>query len=260
MPAWVAGEARGHGGAGRSRQPRSPPSVRSSALRAPSLHSHRGSRRLLHTLQWVWCVVPLHHTRTGCGVGAGARARALHAAAALALGAQLHTRAHCSRTPRHHSEFVYKDYVRLPTKDELVSIEAQYRNKMKLPNCIGSVDGSFFHILQPAQEVPAYFCYKKYYAILILAVVDTSLRFRMFQICESSASGDAAAWNASNFYRWAYSAVGCDLRGGTFEPPRQAMSASRACCALQVCATTLRGSRPRAPLRCAASAQIYTPT
>lgn len=75
------------------------------------------------------------------------------------------------------------------------------RNTCHLPNCIGSVDGSFFRILQPPEYDRAYHCYKKYYAIIVMAIVDKDLRFVWFSAGTPGSLGDANVWNASEFSR-----------------------------------------------------------
>jgi hypothetical protein len=107
----------------------------------------------------------------------------------------------CPSALLHRSTIVYRDYVRLPTPDELVAFESRHRSRFKLPNCIGSVDGSFFHILQSEENERAYFCYKKYYAITILAVVDPDLKFVWFCAGVLGSVGDATAWNSTEFHR-----------------------------------------------------------
>lgn len=99
------------------------------------------------------------------------------------------------------SERVYLDFVRLPVKDDMIANEARNRTKWKLPNCIYSVDGSFFHILQPLDDVIAFYCYKKFYAILIMAVVDSNFKFVEFITGVPGSVGDAATWNACSFNR-----------------------------------------------------------
>lgn len=94
------------------------------------------------------------------------------------------------------SDVVYKEFVRLPTFDELVTQETYYRSRFHLPNCIGSIDGSFFRMKQPVND-RAYHCYKKYYAIIILTMVDMDLKFVYFNAGAPGSVGDAAVWNAS---------------------------------------------------------------
>lgn len=91
--------------------------------------------------------------------------------------------------------------VNLPDKEDLPTIADKFLAKYQLPNCIGALDGSFIHILQPAQDDRACYCYKKFYAVSMLAVVDTDGRIIHFNAGARGAVGDASMWNHSDFHR-----------------------------------------------------------
>jgi hypothetical protein len=89
--------------------------------------------------------------------------------------------------------------VKLPTQDDLIKFEGRNRQKYGLPNCIGSIDGTFFHRRQPPTHDGAYHCYKKFYSIVVLCIVDPDFRFISFNAGAPGSAGDAQVWNQSNF-------------------------------------------------------------
>ena len=55
--------------------------------------------------------------------------------------------------------------------------------------------------MQPAKNDRSCYCYKKYYAIAILAIADTNFKFQYFNTGAHGAIGDASMWNRSQFRR-----------------------------------------------------------
>lgn len=104
----------------------------------------------------------------------------------------------CNEIAYIFNDHVYPATVLCPTPDDLVALEGHNRHKYHLPNCIGSIDGTFFHILQPEEDERAFFCYKKYYAIILLAWVDKDLKFMWFCAGSPGSVGDAAVWNSTD--------------------------------------------------------------
>lgn len=66
---------------------------------------------------------------------------------------------------------------------------------------MGAVDGTFFHIRAPREWPNAYWCYKQFYSILVLAVCDANLLFTFVDAGEAGAAGDAHVWNKCLFKR-----------------------------------------------------------
>ena len=105
------------------------------------------------------------------------------------------------KPPLTTSDKVYRRYVKLPLDSDLQIIARNFQQRHKLPNCIGALDGTFFHIESPSQNNRAFFCYKKYYAIAILAIADTDYKFWYFNTGGRGGAGDAFLWNTSQFCR-----------------------------------------------------------
>ena len=54
----------------------------------------------------------------------------------------------------------------------------EFYRQWNLPNCVAAVDGKHIRIKCPAKGGSLYYNYKKFHSILLLAVVDSKLRFR----------------------------------------------------------------------------------
>ena len=64
------------------------------------------------------------------------------------------------------------------SKEEWIDEADQFRRRWDLPNCVGAIDGKHVRIRCPARGASRYYNYKKFHSILLLAVVDSNLRFR----------------------------------------------------------------------------------
>ena len=68
--------------------------------------------------------------------------------------------------------------IQLPSSPgELQATMHGFETLCKLPFVCGALDGTFMGLVKPADQGNAYYCYKKYYAITILALVDSTGRF-----------------------------------------------------------------------------------
>ena len=59
------------------------------------------------------------------------------------------------------------------------------------------MDGKQIRIRKPANSEALYFNYKKYFSIVLLAMVDADLRFTYMEVGPESKCSDAALYNAS---------------------------------------------------------------
>lgn len=78
-------------------------------------------------------------------------------------------------------------------------VAEDFKKEWGLPNCIGAVDGTFFHIQQPSGWGDAYWCYKRMYGIIVLAVCDPHMLFTYVNAGSPGSVGDAAVWNACSY-------------------------------------------------------------
>jgi len=63
-------------------------------------------------------------------------------------------------------------YLVTPTEDTWRKSEIGFKERWNFPNCIGSIDGKHVEIKCPNKSGTSYFCYKNYFSIVLLAIVD----------------------------------------------------------------------------------------
>lgn len=93
-----------------------------------------------------------------------------------------------------------RDEVKFPeSSSELLHACKGFYGLCSLPGACGALDGTFMKILKPGIDKvrfsDVYFCYKKYCAIIILAVVDSMGLFTYVSTGAPGSSGDASTWN-----------------------------------------------------------------
>ena len=69
-------------------------------------------------------------------------------------------------------ERLVKATIRFPEGRELQKTMDEFSLLARLPRCAGAIDGTFIRIDKPHKHGDCYYCYKKYVAILLLAVVN----------------------------------------------------------------------------------------
>lgn len=91
----------------------------------------------------------------------------------------------------------------IPTPDENTWKEAEigYREIWKFPNCVGSIDGKHVAIKCPPNSGSEYFCYKNFYSIVLLAIVDPYYKFLVVDIGNYGRHSDSGIFEHSIFYR-----------------------------------------------------------
>lgn len=68
-------------------------------------------------------------------------------------------------------------YLKFPEEDDWVRIEAQFREKLNFPNCVGALDGKLIEIVAPNRTGSLYFNYNKYFSTNLLAICDALKNF-----------------------------------------------------------------------------------
>jgi hypothetical protein len=83
----------------------------------------------------------------------------------------------------------------MPSSDEnmWMEIEKNFCNKWNFPNLIGAVDGKHVVIKAPPHSGSNYFCYKKTFSTVLLALVDADYRFIAIDVGARHYSGDQAS-------------------------------------------------------------------
>lgn len=86
------------------------------------------------------------------------------------------------------------------TSGEVEQVMNGFRGLCSLPGVIGAMDGTFVQIVKPTEWGDAYWCYKAYPAIILLALVDSVDRFMYVDIGNAGSQGDASTWKSSMLY------------------------------------------------------------
>ena len=63
----------------------------------------------------------------------------------------------------------------------LANVEVFYK-KTNYPNCIGRLDGKHIPCINPIEGVSNFFNYKKFFSIVLIALVDANLRFVVIDV------------------------------------------------------------------------------
>ncbi len=100
----------------------------------------------------------------------------------------------------------------VPTTTEAwKEIAEGWLKRWNFPHCLGAIDGKHIACKCPPNSGSTYFNYKKYFSVVLLAVVDSDYKFRWIDIGGRGAAGDAQVWNASD--------LKIALDAGTVNPP-----------------------------------------
>lgn len=93
--------------------------------------------------------------------------------------------------------------VYIPTPDENTWKQAEvgYREIWNFPNCVGSIDGKHVAIKCPPNSGSEYFCYKNFFSIVLLAIVDPCYKFLVVDIGNYGRHSDSGIFQQSTFYR-----------------------------------------------------------
>ncbi|XP_063586006.1 uncharacterized protein LOC134763464 [Penaeus indicus] len=87
------------------------------------------------------------------------------------------------------------------TKQEWLKIEEGFRCEAHFPNCIGAIDGKHVRLIKPTGSGSNYFCYKKYFSMVLLAVCDANYRFTFIDVGSYGKVSDSSIYKNSNLYK-----------------------------------------------------------
>jgi hypothetical protein len=96
------------------------------------------------------------------------------------------------------------ELIKFPTGAKLIDARNAFLGKARdgLQGCVGAIDGTFMSIIKPNLPfADSYFCYKKYTAIIILAVVDANGSFIYYEAGRPGSAGDGFTFAMSSLRR-----------------------------------------------------------
>lgn len=91
-------------------------------------------------------------------------------------------------------------YMPKPTEETWKNSEIGYREIWNFPNCVGSIDGKHISIKCPPNSGSEFFCYKQFFSIVLLAIVDPFYKFIMVDIGSYGRHSDSGIFENSLFY------------------------------------------------------------
>lgn len=86
----------------------------------------------------------------------------------------------------------------IPKKEEWQNIEKDFAEKWNYPNCIGALDGKHIEIFSPPNSGSLYFNYKKFFSVVLLALVDANYKFIYVNVGDLGKNSDAGIYSRSN--------------------------------------------------------------
>ena len=90
----------------------------------------------------------------------------------------------------------FSSEIALPdTPDRWIDLSKDFERQWNLPHCIGALDGKHIAIRKPTGTGTLYYNYKKYFSIVLLALVDANYMFRYIDVGCSGAGSDAGIFN-----------------------------------------------------------------
>lgn len=64
-----------------------------------------------------------------------------------------------------------------PSKDDWKSISEEFMKKWQFPNCLGAIDGRHMRIQAPPNSGSAFYNYKQFFSMVLLAICDAGYKF-----------------------------------------------------------------------------------
>jgi hypothetical protein len=81
------------------------------------------------------------------------------------------------------------------TPDEWKEVANKFQTKWNFPHVLGALDGKHVAIEKPRKSGSKYFNYKKFFSIIMLALVDADYKFLWVNAGVNGACSDAQIWN-----------------------------------------------------------------
>lgn len=92
-------------------------------------------------------------------------------------------------------------YMPKPTAEKWKEVSDRIQSLWNLPNCIGSIDGKHIRIQCPPRSGSAYYNYKGYFSVVLLAVTDADGMLLSMDVGDYGRNSDGRVMANSNFGR-----------------------------------------------------------
>ncbi|CAF4211088.1 unnamed protein product, partial [Rotaria sordida] len=98
-------------------------------------------------------------------------------------------------------EIYFRRLIKFPTtQQEIRATTDAFLKKYNYPMCLGALDGTHIAIEPPIGYEPDYYNYKKHHSIILLAIVESSLKFIYVNIGAPDRCNDANVYTRSSLY------------------------------------------------------------
>lgn len=98
-------------------------------------------------------------------------------------------------------EELQSTHMPFPTKERFKTISRDFYKLWNFPNVIGAIDGKHVRIICPKNTGSMFFNYKKYFSVVLQAVVDANYQFIAIDVGGYGKQSDGGTFQASNFYK-----------------------------------------------------------
>ncbi|XP_065584575.1 uncharacterized protein LOC136043591, partial [Artemia franciscana] len=98
-----------------------------------------------------------------------------------------------------------------PTQSTFQTIADKFMRRWDFPNCIGAIDGKYIRLRCPENSGSTYFCHKRFFSVVLMAVVDADYKFQFVDVGAEGSAGDSSIFARSSF--------GCAILNETIETP-----------------------------------------
>lgn len=92
-----------------------------------------------------------------------------------------------------------------PDQNKWLDIAYKYFLKTDFPNLVGSVDGKHIRCINPNNSGSLFFNYKKYFSVMLMAVVDSEYCFISIDVGAFRKEGDSTVFKDCQFGQKLYS-------------------------------------------------------
>lgn len=93
------------------------------------------------------------------------------------------------------------EYMKLPSVEKWKDISERFHELWNMPNCLGSLDGKHVRIKSPDKSGSAFFNYKGYFSIVLMACADADGLFTFVSVGDYGRNSDGRVIRASGFFR-----------------------------------------------------------